>query len=95
MAIPTHVAQIGLVQVAPDGTVFRKGSAKINQFLDRNDGTLSPKLSFSTEHRVLEDPAIPTTSGFPTIKEYVEAEALADYQLMHLDQYIIVTQLLP
>lgn len=91
MAIPTHVAQIGLVQVAPDGTVFRKNSAAINQFLDRNDGTLSPKLSFSTEHRILEDAAIPNSVGFPTIKAYIEAEAEDDFQLMHLDQYIIVT----
>jgi len=95
MAIDTHIARIGLVQVASDGTVFDKDSATFNNFLDKTSRPPSPKLEWSTEHRVLADSVIPNSSNNPTIDDYVLAEAADDFALSYMDQFIIITQVDP
>jgi hypothetical protein len=34
---------------------------------------------------------VPNSAGYPTIKEYLKAEAVSGYKLYHLDQNIIIT----
>lgn len=79
-----HYVNIGLVTVGLNGTP-----------VDKNDPstTFNDVLSSSTEPRVLPDPNIPNSAGYPTIKQYLEDEAGDDYVLKYMDQYIIITYL--
>lgn len=88
MAIPTHVAIIGPVQV-PTGT---SGSIQIK---DDRGYRLADAKNHSSQMRVLVDPEIDNTAGNPTIKDYIELEGADDFQLMHVDQTFIITQTLP
>jgi hypothetical protein len=90
MAIPTHVAIIGQVQVPNDGS----GDIKIKG--NSSNFTLGDAKTHTREMRVLENlPDIPNSAGNPTIKDYIELEGASDFQLMHLDQTYIITQTLP
>ena len=80
MAVEIHVARIGERKVSSAGQVF-----------DKNEATIKEVLEATTEDRVLEDSAISSTSGNPTIKQYLELEAANDFVLRHLDQNMIVT----
>lgn len=82
MAISIHIARVGLLNSDNFGNVLKKDNPNvtIKQFLDT-----------SMTHRVLEDSTIPTTSGNPTVENYLKAEAANDYVLEHMDQTMIVT----
>ena len=89
MAIPTHIAIIGHTQVPNDGS----GSITIK---DNPNFTLGDATVHTREMRILEDTTdIPNSAGYPTVKEYILAEALVDYRLVHLDQTYCITQLIP
>lgn len=83
MAIETHTAVIKLMSVNQLGAV-----------VDKNDLSLKEVATVDTEPRIIEDEAIPNSSGNPTISEYIQLEAGDDYRLMHLDQTYIITQLI-
>ncbi len=85
-----HVASVGLVKVKPNGDIIGSGD------------TISGHLEFSTEHRVLMNPNIPNTFStgtddgeaqalYPTMEEYIVAEATDGFILRHLSQYTIIT----
>lgn len=84
-----HVAQVALVRIGPDGNPIAEGSATKAQ------------LEFSTEHRVILNSNIPNTYGedsegkevpsYPTVEDYIMAEAADGFILQHMDQFIIVT----
>lgn len=80
MAISIHVVRVGLQPVAPTGTV-----------LDKNTVTIKVMLTANTEHRVFEDPLVPSSSGNPTVPDYLIAEAAVDFKLQYMDQTMIVT----
>lgn len=82
MAIGIHVARVGFLNVDATGTVVKKDDPNV---------TIKQQMQTSTEHRVLEDAAIPNTSGYPTVKAYLEAEAANDYVLEYMDQNTIIT----
>jgi len=80
MAKNIHVARIGQKPITPAGTV-----------LDKNEASVKEMMTATTEDRVLADPAMPNTASFPTVKNYLELEASADFVLYHLDQNVIIT----
>jgi len=80
MAKNIHVAHIGRKQIDSLGGVVDKEEASIKQMLHTTG-----------EDRVLEDDTIPSTAGNPTVKDYLIAEAAADYVLKYIDQNMIVT----
>lgn len=82
MAIGIHIAKVALMPVNSLGTVIDKNAPQT---------TIKQMLTTSSEHRVVEDAAISTTTGNPTIDNYLKAEAAIDYVLYHMDQYNIIT----
>jgi len=81
MAVEIHTAYVGLVQVAPDGTI-----------IDKNQATIAQMQTASSGFRVLEDATLANTANNPTIRDYLNLEAANDFQLVHLDQTFIITQ---
>jgi hypothetical protein len=85
-----HVVRTGLKKIKPDGMVIQGGE------------TIGANLEFSSEDRVLMNPNVPNTyvtesdgatkvPSYPTIEEYIIAEAAEGFILRHLSQNIIVT----
>lgn len=83
MAVETHYAELGLVQVSPNGRVYQRSQGNL---------TIAETLVFNTEHRILVDANLPNTSTNPTIKAYLELEAADGYQLKTVNQSFIVTE---
>jgi hypothetical protein len=75
-----HVARIGMVHVTPTGAV--KTHANM---------TIGEAARSSSEIRVLPNPSIPNSVGYPTIEDYLTAEDTAGFSLRHLDQTFIIT----
>lgn len=84
MAMNVHVARVAALNVDPAGNVVKK---------DDPDVSLRQQLQTQLDHRVLEDSAISNTSGNPSVKDYIEAEAGDDYVVHHMDQTTIITYL--
>lgn len=82
MAIGIHVARIGVFNVDATGVVRKKDDPSV---------TIRQQLETSIDHRVIEDSLIPNSSGNPTVKAYLEAEADDDFVLQHIDQNSIIT----
>ena len=77
-----HIAKIGLVRVAPNGVIVNNTTSTINDNMD-----------FSTEHRILEDSTYtPSSTGNPTLEEYLVAEDALGFNIIYINQYIVVTQ---
>lgn len=82
-----HRVIVDLINVASDGTVIHKNDPST---------TLAMLKNFSTEHRIIG----PTTGAassanaadYPTVNEYLAAEAADGFLVAHIDQYFIVTQ---
>ncbi len=77
-----HVARVGLFTVDQNGARIDKSSPNttINQL----------KVS-RLEMLVIPDAAIASSANYPTVKNYLEAEATAGFKLQHMDQSYIVT----
>ena len=85
MAIGIHVARVNVVTVNSAG-----------QFLDKNAETANPATigemtDFSNEHRVIPDPAIPNSANYPSVPDYLAAEAAVDFVVHYMDQNMIIT----
>lgn len=79
MAI-TNVARIGVFNVDALGNKIDKESSTVNS------------LRYSRqEHLIIQDDNIPNSFGYPTIREYIEAESDDGRVLMHVDQTLLVT----
>jgi hypothetical protein len=83
MAVQVHFVGIGLVRVAPDGTVYNASNSK---------RTIKEMLHFTDEHRVLVDSSIPNTAGNPTIQNYLNLEATNDFEPVQITQSFILTK---
>lgn len=82
MAIGIHVARVGFFNVDDTGSMLSKDDPQV---------TIKQYLQTESQHRLVIDPSIPNTSGNPTVKAYLEAEADADYVLEYMDQNTIIT----
>ena len=82
MAVARHVVKLGLFSVDSTGTRIDKesGTTTINQM-----------KSAELQHLVIPDTDITNSANYPTVKSYLELEAVDDFVLGHLDQYMIVT----
>jgi hypothetical protein len=84
MAINVHVARVAALNVDNTGNVVKKDDPNVS---------LRQQLQTRLDHRVLEDAAIANSSGNPSVKDYIEAEAADDYVVHHMDQTTIITYL--
>jgi len=85
MAIGIHIVVVNFVAVD-----------SLGNFLDKNAETTNPATigqmtDFSNEHRVMADAAIPNSANYPSVTNYLEAEAADNYVLHYMDQNRIIT----
>jgi hypothetical protein len=76
-----HVATISLLPVSSVGTI-----------LDKDKASSKAMMTASSELRIIEDIAIPNTTGNPTIREYLELEAASSFTLKYIGQTFVVTE---
>jgi hypothetical protein len=82
MAINVHVARVGIFNVDQSRNRIDKNSpaTSINQ------------LKYSRQDAlVIFDSDNPNTNNFPSIKEYIEAEAASGFSLLYMDASFIIT----
>lgn len=84
MSFGVHIVNTGLFKVDATGNVVLKDDS----------ATLRQHLSTGMEHRVIPSADVPTSVGYPTVKEFLVLEAAAGYVLNHMDQTTIVTYLM-
>jgi hypothetical protein len=82
MAIGIHVVYVQPKTIDQLGNVVDKTAAST---------TIGTMLRTSLDHRVVPNADIPNSAGWPTIKEYLEAEAADDYIANHISNTMIVT----
>ena len=82
-AVPIHVVRVGLYSV-DETTNIRIDKGSINTTINQLKNT-------KQEFLVIPDAIISSSANYPTIKAYLEAEALLGYKLSHMDQTMIVT----
>lgn len=88
-----HVAKLQLMHVdSVTQAVFTKSGAKIKDFTTVKVDSISAPRDYSTEFRIVADPAIPSSSGSPDIPTYLGLEATAGYKFAHMDQTYLITQ---
>ncbi len=88
-----HFVTIGLFHKDTiTGGLFTKDGSPISKFEERTTKVTSRPREFTTEHRIVADSGIASSTGNPTINAYLEAEDDLGFKLAHMDQYIIVTQ---
>lgn len=82
MAVGIHVVRIGLFTVDQNGNRIDKSSRNttIDQLKDTSHAIL-----------VIPDASIGTSTGYPTVKNYLVAEATNNYVLNYMDQSFIIT----
>jgi len=83
MAVEVHVAELNLMNISPDGTIYQRGSSNLS---------IKKVINFSTEHRVVTDSSIPNTANNPSIKTYLELEARDDFEPVQIFQSLIITK---
>ena len=82
-AVGCHIVAVQFVAVNPQtGQVVSK---------DDPNTTISDVLHTAHDHRIISDSSVPSSSGSPTIKNYLLAEAAAGYKLVYMDQTKIIT----
>jgi hypothetical protein len=79
-----HVARVGLFTVDSSGNRLDKccPTTTINQMKDTR-----------LEFLVIPDNSIPNSSGYPSLTNYLKAEASSGFSLQHLDQSLVITGL--
>lgn len=82
MAIGIHIVRTGVFTVDQS-----------NNRIDKNAASTTINQLKNTHHEflVIPDSTIPNSTGYPTVKEYLEAEASDNFVLSHLDQTTIIT----
>lgn len=92
--VEVHVAIVGLVNRNPvTGKIYNRTGAVHNVGTDiENNLSIKEALDMVTEHRILPDDDLPSSTNVPTIKEYLIAEATLDFRLVHMDQTFIITE---
>ena len=88
-----HVVNIGLFHKDTiTQELFTKDGSPISKFEERTTKVTSRPREFTTEHRIIVDSDVDSSANNPTIKAYLVLEDTAGFKLVHMDQYIIVTQ---
>ena len=82
MPLTVHVVNTRLVNVDNTGMIIDKNS---------EDTTINQMKNTRMESRIIPDSSIPSSTGYPTIKEYLTLEADAGFILNHIDQTYIIT----
>jgi len=80
MAVNVHVANVSLVTVNAAGVVKPRVGMTIGEAIRTNN-----------EVRIMQDATLPHTTGYPTVKTYLELEAADGFLLYHLDQTYCIT----
>lgn len=82
-AVPIHVVTVA----------FQPISKVTGQRVDKNAGstTINDVLQTEHQHVIMPDSNISNSAGYPTVKEYLEAEAADGYIAHYIGQYMIVT----
>jgi hypothetical protein len=82
------------MRVNPNTGAVYNSSGKVVNAQDEDvpqDIPIKNTQVFDQEHRVIPDTDAPNSAAFPTIKDYLVAEDGAGFNLLHMDQYMIVT----
>lgn len=79
-----HVARISVFTVDSNGNRIDKS---------RGSHSIKALTDTSTDILVIPDATIPNTTGYPSVKEYLEAEVADGYEFKHMDQSHIITAL--
>jgi hypothetical protein len=88
-----HIAQIAMIQIdSQTGLPFTKDTSPMNKYLTQQTPSSTRARSFSTEQRIIVDPAIPSSTGNPDIPTYLAAEDALGFKLVHIDQSTVITQ---
>ena len=88
-----HVVFTQLMRVDQNGLVYN-AAGKVLNAQDEDvpqDIPIKTTQVFETEHRVIPDSDAPNSAGFPTVKDYLVAEDGSSFNLLHIDQYMIIT----
>lgn len=80
MAVRTHIVNLGMVNLSSTGTVINKTTATIKEVAEA-----------SSSLRVLPSSSVSNSASYPTIEDYIAAEAASDYILGTVNQSFIVT----
>lgn len=87
MAVEIHRALVDLFNVDQAGAIIKKNDPNV---------TIKQLTNFRTEHRIIVktsgDAAAPNSTGNPSVDAYLQREADAGFEIVHIDQYQIVTQ---
>jgi hypothetical protein len=67
------------------------GGKPAGTVLDKNTATIAEMTKANTEIRVIPDPAVPNSSGSPTMEDYLDAEAGAGFNPIVVNNTSIVT----
>lgn len=84
MAFLVHIARVGVFNIDNLGNLVRKDDPTV---------TLRQQLQTHMDHRVIPDATIANSTNYPSIQDYIEAEAASNYVVQHIDQTTIITYL--
>ena len=62
-----------------------------NQVVDKSEATIAQMTKASMEIRIVPDGDVASSTGSPSIKDYLVAEDAAGFALAHIDNTMIVT----
>lgn len=82
MAIGVHFVRLGLFTVDINGARIDKSGS---------GASINTMKSTSMEFLVIPDASVPNSSGYPTMKNYIQLEASNNFVVSHIDQSIIIT----
>jgi len=76
-----HVVNVAIRDISATGDVI------INK-----NATIAEVATSSKEHRIIPDTThAPNSANHPTVKQYLISEDSSGYNLVHMDQYFIIT----
>lgn len=82
MAVGIHFVYVSPRSVDYAGNILRKDDPSV---------TINQQLRSELSHRVVPDVNVPNSANYPDVKTYLQAEALDNYVVYHMDQNTIVT----
>lgn len=82
MAIGVHFVRLGLFTVDINGARIDKSGS---------GASINTMKSTSMEFLVIPDASVPNSSGYPTMKNFIQLEANNNFVVNYIDQSIIIT----
>jgi hypothetical protein len=77
-----HVVNVAYRKVDAVGNVLTK---------DDTAETLKQHMVFDHQYRVIPDPDVPNSANSPTVAAYIQAEAVDDFVVQHIDNTTVIT----